>query len=106
MKSKDLRLGKGRPKVRPSRPRAMKSKDLLVGKGRPKVSPRRPRAMKSKIADSVTDVRKSYTCYEIVFEGKGSPKVHQQRHSQNIVWGTRAGITCLFLACLGYLCVA
>ena len=30
--------------------------------------------MKSRIADSVTGVRKSYTCHENVFEGKGAPR--------------------------------
>ena len=41
-------VGKGRPKVGPSRPRAMKSIDLLVGKGRPMVGPSRHRAKSQK----------------------------------------------------------
>ena len=55
----DLLVGKGRPEVGPSRLEAMLCNDLLVGKGRPEVGPSRPEA------NSVTGVRKSYTCYEV-----------------------------------------
>ena len=45
MKSKDVLVGKGRPREAPSRPNVIESNDLLVGKGGPKVGPSRPNAM-------------------------------------------------------------
>ena len=70
----------------------MKSNDLLVGKGILK--------QKYKIADSVTGVRKSYTCYETgctmkcndLSVGKGSLK--RKFQIDDSVTGVRKSYTC------------
>ena len=82
MKQNDLLVGKGRPKVGPSRPRAINQMICLlatvgprkarVGKNIKETQMKKNRQIskyqKRKIADSVTGPRKSCTCDDMLFE--------------------------------------